>query len=189
MADDIQNTTITEDTTATADDTAQTLAQKLGAEIERRRKEKGLSRRELAALIGVNEISFGAYATGTRLPSVDKILMIARALDCSITDLVGDNPARNTASKIWERRVQRCVNIANWAQYYVLDVKEGKVVFAEPSKIILTGNDELVEDHSQGRVITATEQAFVSIFEEIAKIALAGSDLRQIADDYFRRVK
>lgn len=188
MVDDILNTATGDDVTTTADDTNRTLAQKLGSEIEKRRKERGLSRRELAALIGVNEISFGAYATGTRLPSVDKILTLAKALDCSITDLVGDNPARSWAQKEWKKRLENCLITAQSAGYLAVPrEKDGKIIMFPPDKIIQNADGELVNESRE--VIFASDITFVTAFEEILKIAIARSDLRQIADDYFMKVK
>ena len=63
-----------------------------GKNLEQRRKERGMTRKDLAELIGIKETSYGAYCTGRNFPSIDKLLKLAITLDCSITELVGDNP-------------------------------------------------------------------------------------------------
>lgn len=59
-------------------------------EIRRLRREKGLSVKALASLVGVTAMSIYRYEQGRRMPDVDVAAKIAVALSCSIEDLLKD---------------------------------------------------------------------------------------------------
>lgn len=67
-------------------------AQILGENLERIRKEKGYTRKQLADVIGVKETSYGKYERGEVLAPLDKIFELAIFFGLSILDLTGDNP-------------------------------------------------------------------------------------------------
>lgn len=62
---------------------------KFGDRIQRARKEKGLSREELAAMIGTSGPIVGRYERGDMMPSVEIATKIAEALGVSLDFLVG----------------------------------------------------------------------------------------------------
>lgn len=70
----------------TADDIRETLA----ANIAACRKEKGLSRAELAKKIGVTEMAIGQYERGGRAPAIEIICKIASVLGVTVDLLVGN---------------------------------------------------------------------------------------------------
>lgn len=49
---------------------------------------KGFSQRELARLSKIPENTLGRYLNGRRIPRADQIVNIAKALDCSVTELI-----------------------------------------------------------------------------------------------------
>ena len=53
------------------------------------RERKGISRKELAGILGVTVQTYGAYENGKREPNLDKLIKIAAALHVSIDDLLG----------------------------------------------------------------------------------------------------
>lgn len=55
--------------------------------LERLRKEKGLSRAELGALCSLEEKTIYNYETGRRLPRIHDAKRLADALGCTLDDL------------------------------------------------------------------------------------------------------
>ena len=55
--------------------------------IRARRKEKGLSREELAEMIGVSLNSIRFYEEGRRRPTIETLEKLAKALDVKMDDL------------------------------------------------------------------------------------------------------
>ena len=58
--------------------------------IEEIRKERNISQRELAEKLGINRSLLSHIETGKVLPTFDKLLEIARILNCLITDLYNE---------------------------------------------------------------------------------------------------
>lgn len=138
------------------------VAKSFGKNLERIRKEQEKSRNELAAAIGVNETSFGAYCVGRHIPSIEKILKLAEILDCSITDLLGDNPAV-ADRKIWEYRKKRAEKIISAANYEIEIDK----------KITITSKHRANSEHQLLKILPKcifhfeTYQDFIEVVEEI----------------------
>jgi transcriptional regulator with XRE-family HTH domain len=63
---------------------------------ELRAKHK-LSQEELAHKIGVSRQMVARYESGENYPELDKVITIAKALDCKIDDLVNQADAKNKA--------------------------------------------------------------------------------------------
>src|SRR6266851_2825962 len=62
----------------------------LGDRTRRLRARSGLTRRELAKEAGVSERHLASLETGAGNPSVQILRQLARALNCSVTELMGD---------------------------------------------------------------------------------------------------
>jgi transcriptional regulator with XRE-family HTH domain len=56
--------------------------------LQRLRKRAGLSQRELAALVGVAEITVRKWETGKRAPRLMRIKELAKALKCAPAQLL-----------------------------------------------------------------------------------------------------
>ena len=102
---------------------------KFGENLERIRKERGKTRKELAEAICVNETSLGAYCIGRALPPIDKIYLLAVMLDCSIVDLVGDNP-NVKGLKLAKYRLKRSIEILKSIGLSV-ELVEGCIIIKE----------------------------------------------------------
>lgn len=63
------------------------------------REENGYFQKDLAALIFVSERTIGHYETGIRIPPIDKLSLIADALDLDVNDLL--YPNRKTDEDWW----------------------------------------------------------------------------------------
>lgn len=71
------------------------------------RKEKGITAKQLAEMVGVSEVSITQYETGNRSPKRDTLLRIAAALGTSVEYLAGkkESPAQEmdrTEARIME---------------------------------------------------------------------------------------
>lgn len=52
------------------------------------RQKKQLTQEELARLLGVDRSSVAKWETGSNSPRMDKLLLLAKFLECSLDDLV-----------------------------------------------------------------------------------------------------
>ena len=53
------------------------------------RKEKGLTMKQLGAIVGVTEAAISQYETGKREADFETLLKISEALDCTVDYLLG----------------------------------------------------------------------------------------------------
>ncbi len=120
-----------------------TIAQQLGENLKRIRTEKGVSRKDLAAAIGITEFSFGKYERGEILPPLDKIFVLSDFLKVSILDLTGNNgytPLEISADKqIFEYRLQRALKMATKAFTPLIPTEvdeNGYITVFSPSRLI-----------------------------------------------------
>lgn len=101
-----------------------THAQILGENLERIRKEKGYTRKQLAEVVNVNEISFGAYERGKTLIPLDKIFALANFLQVSVGSLTGENNFADNipnvdkivADKIFEYRLKKAWKLTEFLE-------------------------------------------------------------------------
>lgn len=70
------------------------------------RKLKGLTMKELGALVGVTESAIGLYENGRRKPDYEMLLKLSEALDCSVADILGVNENNSSVDDELVRQVQ-----------------------------------------------------------------------------------
>ena len=58
------------------------------SQIKKTRLEKGLTQQQLADAIGVKQQHIQRWESGKFKPKTDKLVLIAKALNCEITDLI-----------------------------------------------------------------------------------------------------
>jgi len=58
------------------------------SKIKKIRLEKGLTQQKLADVIGVKQQHIQRWESGKFKPKTDKLVLIAKALNCEITDLI-----------------------------------------------------------------------------------------------------
>lgn len=63
----------------------------IGENIKKYRKENGLTQTQLSKLSNVPVITLGRYERGERIPNIDILQKIAKALDVQLTDLISDD--------------------------------------------------------------------------------------------------
>lgn len=61
---------------------------KIKLNIKKVRKEKGLSQKELAEILGVHQVNVSEYERGTQYPSLERLVQLAEALDLTLDELV-----------------------------------------------------------------------------------------------------
>lgn len=67
----------------------------LAERLRQQRKLKGKTQKELAELLNVRRATYGEYERGNNLPPIDKLVIIADALNVSIDYLVGTEEKKN----------------------------------------------------------------------------------------------
>ena len=66
--------------------------------LEKLRTDKGMSRQELADAVKVTRVSIYRYECGDRVPDLSIANRLAKAIGCSLEDLVDDETASVNAS-------------------------------------------------------------------------------------------
>src|SRR3954466_13038014 len=74
---------------------AQELKRRVGENLARLRKSRGLSLERLAALAGVSRAMLGQVEAGESAPTISFLWKVARGLDVRFADLLGDEAAGN----------------------------------------------------------------------------------------------
>lgn len=69
----------------------------IGGNIAAKRKEMGLTQKELAALVGANQIQVSRWENGKHLPTLEQFVVIADTLNCSLDELAGLSAAKPDA--------------------------------------------------------------------------------------------
>lgn len=184
-------------------------AQILAENLSNIRQQKKISRKALAAAVGVNEVSYGKYERAESSPSYDKLFVIAEKLDCSIADLLGENP--NVKDRqIFKYRLQKAIDTAKILRCEISFLADGKVSLILPPSIsienapihfknkdgdlIKKGKFEVNYDISFAPIVFDDSKVFVSVMEDIEKSALLENNffLKKFQDTFFktnRRIK
>lgn len=65
------------------------MKQVIGSAIAAKRKEMGLTQKELADLVGANQIQVSRWENGKHLPTLEQFVVIADTLNSSLDELAG----------------------------------------------------------------------------------------------------
>lgn len=65
----------------------------IGERIKRMRELSGISQNQLAKKAGIAQSTLSAIEAKTKSPSVDTVIMLAKALDCTVAHLIGEDDA------------------------------------------------------------------------------------------------
>ena len=60
----------------------------MNKQIERLRKEKGITQESFAAQLGVTQGAVSQWENGTSRPTIDKLTKMAKILECSVDELL-----------------------------------------------------------------------------------------------------
>lgn len=169
---------------------ALTRAQILGRNLERIRKEKNITRKQLAAYLGVGVDMIGLYENGKRLPPIDKIFQLAEFLKVSIINLTGDTKYNvefpniaeivesNVDDKIFEYRYQRARQMAIGARFTVTESDNGEISLMPPIDIStetgIAGAQKISVEYNIGfaPILIKNHVDFIQIMEDTELFAL-----------------
>lgn len=109
-----------------------TRAKIFGENLERIMKEKRISRKELANVLGVSVPAIFTYIHGVKQPALDKIFTMADFFQVSVSSLIGDNdynislPSNASIDKIiLEYRYSHALKLANAANFDIQEYRNG----------------------------------------------------------------
>jgi transcriptional regulator with XRE-family HTH domain len=137
--------TTSKDQMTMLDAEAQDLKRRVGENVERLRKSRGLSMERLATLSGVSRAMLGQVESGESMPTIGLLWKISRGLDVRYADLLGDEragdivllPARESkvlrsGDGAFESRALFPFDNRRRAEFYELKLQSGHVERAEP---------------------------------------------------------
>lgn len=75
---------------------------KFNEKLTQLRQAKKISRKEMAKLLEMNEIAYGCYERGERMPNIDKICKLADFFEISIDELLCRNVKLQRAKEKWQ---------------------------------------------------------------------------------------
>ena len=103
-------------------------AQRFSEKLKTVRQKKQVSRKQLADALNMTEVGFGKYERG-RIPTIDKVFVIAETLECSITDLLGDT-YDGRREKEFNQRFERAKQILANSACQFEETDEGKIIIS-----------------------------------------------------------
>lgn len=132
----------------------------IGERIKQARKAKGISQKELGAILGCKQQNLAQYENGKRNMNVNSLLKIAEALNISVSDLLGEprptTPYDHTEARL-NQLMEECGELISTAARY---------------RRHLRGDRTLNEKYTERRLVT-------DITEEMADVTLVMSDIRR----------
>ena len=166
---------------ASADD-KQSITSLFAERLRHFRKQRGLSRKELAMRAGISEPSVASYEQGIKVPGLDKLAAIARALDIPMENLVSDLSCNES------ERYFACLKILDIAQIRsIQNWNDRTIKLLFPPRIILNADGEIIPKARQPVIMH--KAAFVAVFERIIERALTSANLSEIIDDELQRLQ
>ncbi len=160
------------------------IVKKFSENLKRIREEKKISRRQLAAKIGIEENSVGAYERGTREPNISRIIQLTEILGITINDLI-ETPMEAKKSIIDQYRTEKAIETAIKAGYLPFVQTKGskKIVlrlsypiidrtgYAESGKEL---TDDAIKIDIQYKDFSTTEE-FVRFIESVENYAICNN--------------
>ena len=132
----------------------------IGERIKQARKAKGISQRELGAILGCKQQNLAQYENGKRNMNVNSLLKIAEALHVPASSLI-DEPRPTTSTDHTESRLNQLMEEC------------GELISASARyRRHLRGDRTLNEKYTERRLVT-------DITEEMAAVTLVMSDIRR----------
>ena len=104
-----------------------------GENLERIRKEKGFTRKQLSDFLEMDVNSYGAYERGEKNPPLKKLFKIADYLKVSVIELIGENSESN--NKNIEYRLYRATKLITLCGCS-LDSSNGTIELTLPDKLL-----------------------------------------------------
>ena len=132
----------------------------IGERIKQARKAKGISQKELGAILGCKQPNLAQYENGKRNMNVNSLLKIAEALHVPASSLI-DEPKPTTSTDHTEARLNQLMEEC------------GELISASARyRRHLRGDRTLNEKYTERKLVT-------DITEEMADVTLVMSDIRR----------
>lgn len=155
----------------------------LGENLKRIRKEKKISRQELAEETGIAANMIGEYETGRKLPPLDKIFILADSLEVSIVSLTGDNNFNpvypDIDSKIFEYRLKRAKKMLEFLDGLTDLIGDDALQINDKGNVTISTYEKIlykdgVVSAGGARIITTFRnvEIFVDVMEKTEYLAL-----------------
>ena len=64
----------------------------IGGNIKQKRETLGISQNQFAKMAGISQPALSAIESGTKKPNIETVCMIASALKCTVSELLGESP-------------------------------------------------------------------------------------------------
>ena len=98
--------------------------QKTGAFIAQKRKEKNLTQKQLADLLGITDRAVSKWENGRCMPDLSLLQPLGRALGVGVNDLLSGEIIPE--EKVREKSERNIINVADLAQFtYLSDLRIG----------------------------------------------------------------
>ena len=161
------------------DNNSDSVLKKLGENITKQRQKVGMTRKDLSNKLGVSENAISTYERGMREPSLDKIKQLAKIFNCSIIDLVEENPIAAKADIVFDYRLKKAKEILNQIGYKLVDSDTAKeyhrhagfddepTVFDDKEKFFIVS----ASDEKSNPLIMENANHFVSTIEKMIDLA------------------
>ena len=152
---------------------------KFAENLKRIRKNRGMSRAQIANIIGIDENSVGAYERGGREPSLSRIIQLTEILGVSVEELVEDSP--NALEKsVMKYRLQRALKTVETTKLLHIDleksgdkIKISKLIYPQFTGTPLENIKDIKVEFLS--INFQENQEFVEKIEEIEQYALANN--------------
>jgi Predicted transcriptional regulator with C-terminal CBS domains len=131
----------------------------ISEEIKKRRKENGLTQKQLALLSGLSESAIRQYELKLRTPKTEQLQKIAEALGCSINSLLGvDKDSENNIAYYLEK----IYSLLGYSIY--IDDPEHPIFIIHDKKSYLVRGNEL--DNTQNQILNYIRFCLESIIQK-----------------------
>lgn len=105
---------------------------RVGPIIKAKRESIGISQNQLAKKAGISQASLSALESETKNPSVETIFLLAAALDCSVSELLGESPVE---ASLLTPRQQKLIDIFVQLNDYGKDflISQAEAIILQPA--------------------------------------------------------
>lgn len=147
-------------------------AQIFGENLDRILKEKQIARKDFAKMLNVTVATVGTYINAKREPSLDKLFEIAKILNVSTSELIGDN--KNVEEeKIFNSEFEYVLELLDLTDIFAIP-KEGQVKLV----IIKSGNKTETESEiritdGEYEVYEVPQKALVALIKSLVMMMLS----------------
>ncbi|WP_162291780.1 MULTISPECIES: helix-turn-helix transcriptional regulator [Blautia] len=137
----------------------------IGENIKYFRKQKKMTQKELATLVGVNEVTIRSYELGKYNPKINILTRLSIAFDCKVTDLMDEEK-----KKYYRMFDESKINVT----HSISTDRKRELLFTELFKTLnyqiqKSDNQELIITDDQGVSFSVSKNTFAEIINRCNK--------------------